>query len=92
MDVQQFNVTYAAACAENPVGVWAGAPALAASTVDMTNTSGHDVEVVITGGTLTSVKKNGVQVATAATTVNLRPGHTLNITYSAAPTLVWRYT
>lgn len=92
MDVQQLNVTRVAAAEANPTGVWAGAPALAASTVNMTNTSGFDVEVLITGGTVTFVKKNGVTMATATgVTVRLRPSHTLSITYSVAPTLQWSY-
>jgi hypothetical protein len=92
MDVQQYNVTVAAAAESNPVGVWSGAPSLAASTVDMVNTSGHDVEVTVTGGTVTFVKKNGATMATATgATVRLRPGHVLNLTYSVAPTLQWTY-
>ena len=93
MDVQQLNVTLVAAAEANPTGVWAGAPALAASTVAMTNTSGFDVIVGISAGTVTVVKKNGVTL-TAITTpaqVHLRPGHTLAITYSVAPTLQWVY-
>lgn len=92
MDVQQLNVTLEAAAETNPTGLWSGAPALAASTVGMTNTSGHDVEVLITSGTVTFVKKNGVTLATATgVTVRLRPSHVLAITYSVAPTLQWSY-
>jgi hypothetical protein len=85
--------TYDAPRSFRPAGTWAGAPALAASTVAMTNTSGYDVEVGISSGTVTVVKKNGVTL-TAVTTpasVRLRPGHTLAITYSVAPTLQWIY-
>lgn len=93
MDIQQLNTLNVAAAAENPTGVWAGAPALAASTVAMTNTSGFDVEVLVSGGTVTFVKKNGVTFATATggPAVRLRPGHTISVTYSAAPTLQWSY-
>jgi hypothetical protein len=92
MDVAQLNTTYKAAAEENPTGLWAGAPSLAASTVAMENTSGHDVEVLITSGTVTFVKKNGVTLATATgVTVRLRPSHKLAITYSVAPTLQWSY-
>lgn len=92
MDVQQLNTTLEAAAEANPTGLWAAAPALAATTVAMTNTSGHDVEVLITSGTVTAVKKNGVTMATATgATVRLRPSHTLSITYSVAPTLQWSY-
>jgi len=93
VDVQQLAVTQAAADEEAPVGAWAGAPALAASTVAMTNTSGRRVVVGISAGTVTAVEKNGVTL-TAVTTpaqVTLRPGSTLAITYSVAPTLQWMY-
>jgi hypothetical protein len=58
----------------------------------MTNTSGWTVEVGISSGTVTVVKKNGVTL-TAITSgrITLRPGATLNITYSVAPTLQWVY-
>lgn len=95
MDVQQFNVTSVAAAEENPTGLWAGAPTLASAT-DLVNTSGHDVEVSVTAGTVTAIKKNGVTLASAAVAapgllVRLRPSHKLNITYSVAPTLQWSY-
>ena len=95
MDVQQLNVTRVAAAEANPTGLWAGAPTLASAT-DLVNTSGHDVEVSVTAGTVTAIKKNGVTLATAAVAapglnVRLRPGHKLNITYSVAPTLQWVY-
>ncbi len=92
VDVQQLTVTQAAQNAAAPVGVWAGAPALAASTVDMKNTSGRDVEVGISGGTVTVIKKNGVTLtATTSGRFRLRPNSTINITYSVAPTLQWLY-
>jgi hypothetical protein len=96
MDVQQYNSTYKAVCEEVPQGVWAGAPA-AASATDLVNTSGHDVEVQLIAGTVTSIKKNGVQLASAAVAapgliVRLRPGHVLNVTYSVVPTTFqWTY-
>jgi hypothetical protein len=96
MDVQEYNTTYEAAADENPTGVWAGAPA-AASATDLVNTSGHDVEVQLIAGTVTSIKKTGVELASAAVAapgliVKLRPGHVLNITYSVVPTTFqWTY-
>ena len=93
MDVQQYNATMAAVDAENPSGVWADAPALAASTVAMVNDSGYAVHVGISAGTVTVVKVNGVTL-TAVTTpaqVRLRRGDSLAITYSSAPTLQWLY-
>lgn len=97
MDVQQYNATMAAVDAENPSGAWAGAPSLAASTVDMVNTSGYPVDVYIAGsGTVTVVKVDGattglVSTTSAAGKVHLRRGGVLNITYSVAPTLHWIY-
>jgi hypothetical protein len=96
VDVQELNTTLVAAAAENPTGVWAGAPA-AASATDLVNTSGYDVEVQLVAGTVTSIKKNGVQLASAAVAapgliVRLQPGHVLNVTYSVVPTTFqWTY-
>lgn len=97
MDVQQYNVTAAAADEENPVGVWAGAPAIAASTVKMVNTSGQPVVVDITGGTVTVVAVNGVTYKSANANVvsgrfRVRRGGNIAITYSVVPTNVtWYY-
>jgi hypothetical protein len=97
VDVAQLATTQAAADAVAPDGAWAGAPSLAASTVDMTNTSGHRIQVFIAGaGTITVVKVDGVTTGLVSTTafcgmVVLKPGSVLNITYSVAPTLHWIY-
>jgi hypothetical protein len=93
VDEQELHVTE---LAEDdslaPTGLWAGAPSLAASTVAMVNTSGWPVEVGISGGTVTVVKKNGVTI-TAVTSgrVHLRDGASVAITYSVAPTVQWMY-
>lgn len=97
VDVQQLLATQAAADDEAPDGAWAGAPSLAASTVDMVNTSGRRLQVFIAGsGTITVVKVDGVTTGLVSTTafcgmVILKPGSVLNITYSVAPTLHWIY-
>lgn len=97
VDVQQLETTMAAADADQPTGVWAGAPSLAASTVDMVNTSGRPVNVFIVGaGTVSVVKIDGATTGLASTTapvgwVRLRRGGKLNLTYSVAPTLHWIY-
>ena len=94
MDVQEYLETKQAVDAERPVGLWAGAPALAATTVPMENTSGYDVIVNITGGTTTAVKRNGVTITGLTSTIGqifLAPGSTVAITYSGAPTLQWMY-
>jgi hypothetical protein len=92
VDVAQLRTTQAAENLTRPNGTWSGAPALAASTVDMKNTSGYDVEVGVSGGTVTVIKKNGVTLtATTAGRFRLRPNATINITYSVAPTMQWIY-
>lgn len=64
-------------------------PAVPATTVTATNSNAVAVFVTITGGTLTSVKVNGVQVGTTAGTYTVPAGQTISITYSVAPTWVW---
>lgn len=106
-DMQSIAITYSSAPAVHwrfqqagpwaPSGVWAGAPSLASSTVDMVNTSGFPVDVYIAGsGTITVVKVDGATTGLVSTTavagkVRLRPNGVLNITYSVAPTLHWIY-
>jgi hypothetical protein len=104
VDAQELSETLAALTSDEvqaldqelhagaPTGTWADAPALASSTVAMENTSGYPVEVNITSGTVTVVKKNGVTL-TGVTSgrVTLRPNATVAITYSVAPTLQWIY-
>jgi len=91
MDVQQLNVTLVAADAENPSGAWAGAPALAASTVDMVNTSGHAVTAHVSGGTVTVIKVDGVTTGLTSGSFRLRRGGVLNLTHSVDPTVAWVY-
>lgn len=71
-------------------------PAVPASTVAATNTTGYRATVYVKAGTLTVVTINGVsinQTATAGTAFPiphlLDPGGTIAITYSVAPTWVW---
>ena len=64
-------------------------PAVPLTTVTAPNTSIGPVSVTITGGTLTAVKVNTVQVGTTAGTYTVPVGGTISITYSAAPTWAW---
>ena len=65
-------------------------PAVPASTVTYANTSGQTVAVTITGGTVTSVNVNAVQVATATNyTATVPAGQTIAITYSVVPVWYW---
>lgn len=64
-------------------------PAVPASTVAVTNNTGQNASVVITGGTMTAVKINGITVGTGAGTYFLPNGATISMTYSVAPTWAW---
>jgi hypothetical protein len=91
VDVAQLAVTQAAADAVAPDGAWAGAPALAASTVAMTNTTAGRVTVYVSAGTVTVVKVDDVTTGLTTGAFTLKPGSALKITYSVAPTLAWVY-
>jgi hypothetical protein len=64
-------------------------PSIPASTVVQANTTGQNTMVTISGGTLTFVFVNGVQVGTSAGTYFLPANGNISITYSAAPTWTW---
>lgn len=64
-------------------------PGVPATTVAVVNNTGQNVNVVITGGTMTAVKINGVTVGTGAGTYFLANGASISMTYSVAPTWVW---
>lgn len=64
-------------------------PAMPASTVAVKNTTGKQLSVTITGGTLTSVVIDGTQAGTVAGSYPLKPGSSISITYSVAPTWAW---
>jgi hypothetical protein len=66
------------------------APAVPASTIALTNPFGQTCSVAITGGTVTAVLVNAVQVASGTgVNVSVPPGGTISITYSVAPTWTW---
>lgn len=66
-------------------------PAIPASpTGPVYNVTGQNVQVVITGGTVTVIAINGTTVATATgQTVALPAGGYIALTYSSAPTWTW---
>jgi len=71
-------------------GDWIVKPAIAASTVEVTNTSKHAMFVEVTGGTVTVVKVDTVTVgARVSGLFYVRPGSTIALTYSVAPTWQW---
>lgn len=67
-------------------------PAVPASTVAYTNTTGQTAFVTVTGGTVTSINvpAGGTQVATATNfTATVAAGQTISVTYSVAPVWYW---
>jgi hypothetical protein len=63
-----------------------------ASTVAATNTSDHSMWVEVAGGTVTVVKVDTVTIGARTSGMFLvRPGGTIAITYSVAPTWQWFY-
>lgn len=64
-------------------------PSVPLTTVNQANNNPYSVSVTITGGTLTSVKVNGVQVGTTDGTYTVPSYGTISITYSVAPTWAW---
>lgn len=65
-------------------------PAVPASTVTTTNTSGQTAFVTVIGGTVTSINVNSTQVATAtAFTATVPAGATIAVTYSVLPAWYW---
>lgn len=92
MDVQQLRATKAAANQTVPKGDWGQKPAIPATTVAVENTSGFKMWVEIAGGTVTAVKVDNVTIgARTSGAFFVRPGSTISITYSAAPTWQWFY-
>lgn len=64
-------------------------PGFPASNTPVTNTTGFPVRVTVTGGTLTQVLVNGVQVGTTAGTYGVPIGGTIAVVYTVAPTWNW---
>jgi hypothetical protein len=64
-------------------------PAVPASTVSVVNSTGQDVSVTITGGTMTNVSVNGTTVGAGAGSYNLPQGGSISMTYTVAPTWAW---
>ena len=83
------------ACVAGSV-VWSGAPALAASTVAMTNNSGQPVAVTVTGGTVTVIAVGATTQSVNGTNLTsgtfvVPAGSTITLTYSVAPTVTWKF-
>jgi allophanate hydrolase subunit 2 len=90
VDVAQLRATQAAANAGLPLGARADQPAVPATTVQVTNNYDETMWVEITGGTVTAVKIDTVTVGSRTSGLFLvRPGSTISITHSSAPTWQW---
>jgi len=89
VDVQQFEVTRAAAEEEKERGDWSATPAVPATTVEVENDSPYLMWVEIVGGTVTAVKIDTVTTGRVVGAFFLRPGSTISITHSSAPTWKW---
>jgi hypothetical protein len=90
MDNEQLKALEAVNEEAVPTGDWSGKPAVPATTVAATNTSARGMFVEVTGGTVTAVKVDNVTVgARVSGSFYVRPGSTIALTYSAAPTWQW---
>lgn len=87
VDTKQLQATLDA----QPRGIVPNGPALPASTVNGTNTTGTDLLCRISAGTVTVVSVDGVVLGGVTTNewFFVRNGSVFNITYSVAPTLQW---
>ena len=90
MDNEQLKKLEAINEGAVPTGDWAEKPAVPASDTTATNTSDRGMFVEVTGGTVTAVKVDGVTVGSRTSGMfYVRPGSTIAVTYSAAPTWQW---
>lgn len=64
-------------------------PAVPNTTVAATNTTGYDVTVYVTGGTITEIDVNGTNTGLTAGTFRVANGGTIKLTYTGSPTWVW---
>lgn len=92
MDNDQLKTLEAVNNAETPLGDWSAKPAIPATTVAAVNTSGRNMFVEVTGGTVTAVKVDTVTVGSrVAGLFYVRAGSSIALTYSVAPTWQWFY-
>ncbi len=85
----QLTYTVAPTWAWTLVGGSFSTPSVPASGTPVANTSGTNVQVVVTGGTMTQVLVGGVQMGTGAGTYQVPAGSNIQLTYSVAPTWAW---
>lgn len=64
-------------------------PTMPATATAVVNTHPYDVNVTITGGTVTHIKVNGTATGVTSGSFVVPSGGSVSITYSAAPSWVW---
>ena len=89
VDVQQLRATMDSDNDGLARGDWGGTPAIPASTVAATNESGRLAWVEVVAGTVTVVAIDGVTTGRVVGAFLVRPGSTITLTYSVAPTWKW---
>jgi hypothetical protein len=89
MDVEQYRTTERASEDRIPNGDWYDKPAVPATTVAVENETDFHMWVEITGGTVTAVTIDGESVGRTSGMFILRPGSSVAITHSSAPTWKW---
>jgi len=84
---QTISITYSVV----PTWYWSTfTPAVPASLAAVTNTTGQDMSVILTGGTVTHIAVNGTDRGTTTpANVMLPGGASIVLTYSAAPVWAW---
>lgn len=73
----------------NPLGHAVTQPAVAASGTAMTNNSGVDCTVFVTGGTVTAIAIGGTTTGLTSGAFRVPAAQTITYTYSVAPTHQW---
>jgi hypothetical protein len=84
---QTISVTYSVV----PVWYWSTfTPAVPASLTAVANTTGQDISVILTGGTVTHIAVNGTDRGTTTPAQVMVPNAgSITLTYSAAPVWAW---
>lgn len=92
ISISRFNgANYVGIVLNTPGQNFISTPAVPASTVAATNTTGQRAYVFITGGTVNNVKVNAATVSNLETGfgVVVNPGDTITIDYSVSPGWTW---
>lgn len=74
---------------DHPASGLVSAPAVPASTTALVNPYCVPVAVAITGGTVSQVQINGMQVTGTGGTYYLQPGNSITLVYTVAPSWSW---